>query len=339
MKINKRNLLNALEAVKPGLANKEVIEQSTSFAFLDGYVATYNDVVHLKSPVEELKGFNGTIPAEELYRLLQRVSGEFINIEHQDNEIIITADKAKAGLVLQEEIKLPLQEVPEPETWTKIDKEEFEKALNFVIKTTSQLSHEAILNCVHFNPRGFVESSDNHRIARFTFQRTTIPNMFLLIAGSVKEALKISPTEMAVGVGWVHFRNDKVQLSCRTYPGEFPNTDAFISVQGKSFKFPDNIDSIIDRAAVFASSTTNDNSKASITKIQLQNNTITLSSRNEVGWFEESERVRWPDEPITFHMDGDLLKDVLKKSRDCEYAGNLLRFAGDNWVYLTTVLK
>jgi len=38
MKINKKELKEALEIVKPGLANKEMIEQSTSFAFLKGKV-------------------------------------------------------------------------------------------------------------------------------------------------------------------------------------------------------------------------------------------------------------------------------------------------------------
>ena len=34
MKVNKVELLEALEKVKPGLANKDLIEQSTSFAFM-----------------------------------------------------------------------------------------------------------------------------------------------------------------------------------------------------------------------------------------------------------------------------------------------------------------
>ena len=47
MKLNKADLQRALEIVKPGLANKEMIEHSTSFAFINGKVITYNDEISL----------------------------------------------------------------------------------------------------------------------------------------------------------------------------------------------------------------------------------------------------------------------------------------------------
>jgi hypothetical protein len=52
MKIQKTNLIQALEKVRPGLSAKEAILQSTSFAFLNGCVVTYNDEISLSHPVE-----------------------------------------------------------------------------------------------------------------------------------------------------------------------------------------------------------------------------------------------------------------------------------------------
>ena len=70
MKLNKTDLQKALEIVKPGLANKEMIEHSTSFAFIGGRVVTYNDEISLSHPVEGLE-IEGAIHAEELYKLLR----------------------------------------------------------------------------------------------------------------------------------------------------------------------------------------------------------------------------------------------------------------------------
>ena len=47
MKINRLILQKALETVKPGLANKEMIEQATSFAFMKDKVVTYNDEISI----------------------------------------------------------------------------------------------------------------------------------------------------------------------------------------------------------------------------------------------------------------------------------------------------
>jgi len=54
MKINKNELKNALEIVKPGLANKEIIDQSTSFAFMNDCIVTYNDEISVSHPVKDI---------------------------------------------------------------------------------------------------------------------------------------------------------------------------------------------------------------------------------------------------------------------------------------------
>ena len=48
--MKKAELIKALEAVRPGLANKEMIEQSTSFAFMKDRVVTYNDEISISYP-------------------------------------------------------------------------------------------------------------------------------------------------------------------------------------------------------------------------------------------------------------------------------------------------
>jgi len=77
MNIQKEQLKKALETVKPGLAGKEIIEQSTSFAFMGDRVVTYNDEISISHPVEGLN-LTGAIRAEELYQLLSKLKREEI---------------------------------------------------------------------------------------------------------------------------------------------------------------------------------------------------------------------------------------------------------------------
>jgi len=107
LKINKSNLQKALEIVKPGLASKELIEQATSFAFINGCVITYNDEISISHPVDGLE-LEGAIQAEKLYSILTKLKTDEIEVTINDKEIILQSGKSKIGLTLQSEIKLPL---------------------------------------------------------------------------------------------------------------------------------------------------------------------------------------------------------------------------------------
>ena len=72
MKINKVELQEALEKVKPGLASRELIEQSTSFAFMGDRVVTYNDEISISHPVKNLD-VTGAVKAQTLYAFLNKI--------------------------------------------------------------------------------------------------------------------------------------------------------------------------------------------------------------------------------------------------------------------------
>ena len=93
MKINKETLKQALEIVKPGLANKEIMEQSTSFAFIDDKVVTYNDEICISHPVPDI-GIKGVIKAEEMYNFLGKVKTEEITVTQEENEIVLKSGRA-----------------------------------------------------------------------------------------------------------------------------------------------------------------------------------------------------------------------------------------------------
>ena len=128
MKISRVELLEALEKVKPGLANRELIEQSTSFAFIGDRVVTYNDEISVSHLVKGLENMKGAIKAKTLYEFLARVKDEEIEIEQEENEVLIKTGRSKAGLRFEYEIRLPFEEVGEIGKWKKLP-EDFVDAL------------------------------------------------------------------------------------------------------------------------------------------------------------------------------------------------------------------
>jgi len=191
--MNKTNLQTALEIVKPGLAGKEMIEQSTSFAFMEGRVVTYNDEISISHPIEGLK-INGAVQAEELYELLSKLKKDEIEITTKGNEIILKSGRTKAGLTLQQEIKLPLEEIGELGKWKPLP-EDFLKHIKFAMAACSRDMSRPVLTCVHVSKDGIIEGSDSFRIARCQLKTEMPVKTFLLPASSAIQVIRVEPTK------------------------------------------------------------------------------------------------------------------------------------------------
>ena len=163
--MKRTDLLNALEQVKPGLAGKEVIQQTTSFAFMAGKVVTYNDEISISCPIEGLE-IEGAVQADELYKFLNRVKADDIEMTEADSEIQIKAGRARVGLTLVEKVVLPLESISAEGKWKKLP-DDFIKALEFVLFTCSQDMSRPILTCINIREDGIIESSDAHRITQY----------------------------------------------------------------------------------------------------------------------------------------------------------------------------
>ena len=169
MKVETQKLTEALEIVKPGLAKKDIIEQTTSFAFLKGRVITYNDEFSLSHPLNGID-FEGAVLADNLYKLLKRIKNEEIDVTIQKSNILFKAGKIKAGLVMQSEVKLPLEEIESPKSWVPVP-DKFTKFLSLSVTSCSKDMSRPILTAIHINEEGYIEASDSFRITRCQFDR------------------------------------------------------------------------------------------------------------------------------------------------------------------------
>ena len=330
MKVNRQNLQKALETVKPGLSNKEMIEQTTSFCFLDGRVVTYNDEISISSPIDDLD-ITGAINAQELHSFISKVKQEEVSLEVDGNEVLLKAGRSKAGLTLQAEIVLPVEEIGKINKWKDLPKE-FTKGLSFAMASCSRDMTRPVLTCVHVN-NDIIEGADSHRITRFQLDKKVPIDAFLLPANICGTVIKMHPTQIASGEGWVHFKTkDKSILSCRIFEEAYVNTEALMDMQGATITFPKEISALLEKAQIFSK---RDQTLDESVKIILGGKRLIIKSESASGWFEEIAKTNYNGDQIEFSITPYLLADIMKETNTGQIGDNRLLFEGENWKYIT----
>lgn len=329
MKIQKNELQEALKKVKPGLAGKEIIEQSTSFAFMGDRVVTYNDEISISHPVKNLNA-TGAVRAEELYKFLDKIKKDEIDIEWKENQVKITAGKSRAGLILQQEIKLPIEEIGEIDEW-KVLPESFLTAVRFCRLSCSNDMSRPELTCVYIHDN-IVDSSDGYRISRYTLKEKMPVDDFLLPATTAQELLAYDIKEIAQGEGWVHFRTEETIFSCRVFQeDEFPDIEKFLILEGEEVPLPKKLTEALERAHIF---TNKEFLSEALVQVKLKEGEMIISAKEDVGWFEEKLRMVYKGNSAVFKIHPDFLIDISGEVRKCVMQADKIGFRGDNWIHV-----
>lgn len=330
MNIKKSELLKALDTVKPGLSNKEMIEQSTSFCFMNKNVVTYNDEISVSCPLDV--DLEGAINATELYAFVNKIGGDEVEMSlNENNELVFKAGKSKAGLRVQSEVTLPLSEIGEVKKFKKLP-DGFLKALKFCMGSCSSDMSRPVLTCVHVNETT-VESSDGYRLANFTLSESIPVSKFLLPARICGTVIAFKPTKIAEGEGWIHFKNEtNAILSCRVFSEDFPNTAPHLKVKGAELEFPKETKAILEKAMIFSKK---DSALDESIKVTFAKGKMEIRSESGTGWFEEKARTNYNGDAIVFDITPYLLKDILSDTNKATFSDIKLLFAGENWKYLT----
>jgi len=338
MKIQKAVLQHALEKVSPGLANKEIIEQSTHFAFIKDRVVTFNGEISVSCIVPGLD-LEGAVSAKPLHQILAKIKKDEVDITITDEELLVSGGRAKAGLPILAEVRLPIkEEIGAMGKWKPmpLGLQEAMQACRF---SASKDMSFATLTCVHVVKEGsLVESCDRSRLTRCTFEGVLPIGDFLIPAESVEALKAYSTASISVGDGWVHFMSEDkaVVFSCRIYNEQYPDL-------GKAMEMPEQIDiefppalmEILERASVFTAKS--EKNTQPFVEIALSQKRIKIRAKGDAGWFEEEVNARYVGEPLTFTVNPDFLKEMLPKATQCAIGSQKLRFAGDNWEHIISM--
>ena len=328
--INVQELEAALAIVKPGLSNKDIIEQTTSFAFMGDRVVTYNDEISISHPVPGME-LNGAVEATELYSFLGKIKKKEVNLEVTKNELLITSGRTQAGLRLESEIKLPLEELGKISKWKKLP-ESFSKNLQFAAMACGNDMSRALLTCVHVAPETFT-GSDGYSILRIKSDEETPLTDVLIPATISNEIAKMEPTHLTTTDGWIHFKNTANTIfSCRVFSDTYPDVSPHMKVKGQEIPLPVNIEDMVDKAMVFAK-------RAHFLDeellLKVSSGKMTVESKSATGsWFSDSAKIKYDGEERDISIVPQLLKKMIKNDKFI-VSSSQLKFSGEGWEYTT----
>lgn len=333
-KINKLDLQKALTIVKPALANKEVIEQSTSFAFMNNKVITYNDEIAISHPLSI--DIEGVIQANELYSLLARTKDEEIQLSTKDNKLSIKGKKYKADIKFINDVTLPYEsEIGKLKEWKKLP-DNFIESLKLCIFSASVDTSRPLLTCVHLN-ESYIEACDNYRMIKYNFDKSYF-NKVLFPANSAKKLIQYNPIKFCSTKGWIHFiTKEKTIFSSRVFEDEYPDTSSIMEVmegvEGTKIRFPEETKEIIGRAEIFSRIDEGIDIDEQIT-LNFNKNKMTIISNGEIGNFEEVVKIEYEKKEIEFLMNPAFLFEALNIVDSAVVGKDILMFKNKDFIHV-----
>ena len=326
MKIKRTHLLNCLESLRPGLAPRENVEQSTCFAFLNGRIWTYN--LEIAASVQSPLKIEGAVPADEVLALLQKLKEDEIEVTVEGQELHIKGKGRRSKLPFDLDVQLPINSLEAPTTWVVLP-EEFIPALDTVRHSISQDQSQFVVTCVHITPSG-VEGASNFQLTRYPLE--TGLQECLVRGDSVKHIIGLDVTEASEGEHWLHFRNSTgLVLSCRRYVEKFPNISPLFEVDGAPMVLPDGMAEAIDRAEIFSSK----NVEANQIIVSVKRGKMLIEGRGVRGGYEELNDVKYDGESFKFAASPGLLREITKRVKNCVISKERLKAETDDFTYVS----
>jgi len=327
-KINRQELIDSLTKVKPGLAQKEIIEQSSHFIFEEDRIWTYNDQIAISQ--EFKSGLAGAVKADEFYKLLNKLNDEELEVSIQDGQFSIQGKTITANIKIDPDIKLQPIQAPgiNSKDWQELP-EDFTKSIALCIFSASRNMIRPELTCLYVT-KNTILSTDSFRATKKTML-SEVKGDFLIPATSAKELTKYNVYKIYTeDKGWLHFTNkEHTMFSCRTFADvKYPEKIwDFFDVKGEEIKLPENFESVIDRVSTLV---TADFDLDRFVDLSIKGNNLICSGKGPHGSVSEKIGVDYSGEAISVKVHPQFLAEIVKQLNSVTIGERLL-FQGENF--------
>lgn len=328
MLVNREKMLQVLESVSPGLAARELIEQSGCYVFTNGKVCTFNDEVAC-SIASPLTGVEGAVVAKPLIELLSKLPEDELEVTVGEGRFCVKGKGRRAEIVLEQEVKLPIASVEDPGEWTKLDPD-FLEGLG-IVSAVAAAGRDAnfVLTCVHLHP-DHLEACDNFQAVRYPV-KTGVATSCLIRQSAAKNVPSLGMTELAVGDAWVHFRNAVgLQFSCRRWQEQYEDLNPIFEMEGSPMTLPGGLAEAVDKAKIFSS----DNTESDQVFVRLKDGKLLIRGEGSSGKYEEMRKVAFDGE-ASFMIAPKLLVEITKRTQDCSIGQGRLKVSTGRFVYVS----
>ena len=323
MKVNRVELLAALEEAKIGLSTKENLEQSNCYVFVGENLITFNDeiLVRAKSPLD----FDAVLTAADLVKVIEKFPDDELDVTRKENELVIKGNRRSAGITCQAEVRLPFDAVPKPDKWVKLT-EGTGAMLQQAARTCGTDETQFLTTVVHIKPDR-IEACDNYRLFRADGP-TGFTDEVLIPASGLGGLGKLPIIRACQGKGWTHFRLESgtaVSVRC-SHEKYHEGVDTLLDVKdGEEVSLPGNLEEIVGRAQVM-----NESGYDSRVSVAIAEGEIVVTARKETGWYKERKKVTYRGPALNFDINPEFFVALLSRTTDVTIGSGRLLIAVDN---------
>lgn len=328
---NKKNTLDVLSSIKPGLAVKDVVEGMKNFYFDGSSVITYNDKISILHPFKT--DFQAFIDADILYKLIQKLPSEKFKLLKKNNKIVFNAPGLNVTLSSIEDpeiiqrIKLVKKEGKKIE-WKKLPSN-FCDSISLCSFAASPSETDSTLSCVKVD-KDICVASDSKRIAYAKLEDTM--DSIYIKATEVKNLVDIEPTYYGSSKGWLFFKNEKnCVFAMRKIEGGFPDWKPLFDFKGVSVDLPKELLNGIDLAAILTDKGSNHLS------IYVENNKCKLVIKTETNRLQYTAPISYEGQPIDFVINPDFLKEMMRFSTSITFSEGVSKLETESFAVLTAL--
>lgn len=317
MIVNRMELLQILQSVKPGLATREFIEQATHVIFLGDHVATYNDTLCIVA--EFHTDFVCSVKGDEFYKTVDSINESEIEITLENDQIKLNAKKTKAGMstVVGENEKVEkfittLMEKTKQSRFWKVAASDFKEGLFLCALSASRDMTTGVRCCVAIKD-DTLYSTDGVRVSKYVMSRKM--DDLLISARDAIELAKYDISHYGRSDGWLHFKTkDNVQFHCKTMVGDYPFEGVIkvFRVPKDEIALPKELRDSLMAASVFSEG---DVDIAKLVEITITDNKIICKSQKERGWIiKEVDLEKYEGPDLYFYINPVFFAQILDKT-------------------------
>lgn len=335
MIVDREELLKQLEAASPGLATREVHEQSSCYVFRGGRVYTFNDEIAVSAKC--CLGIEGAVAAAKMVELLGKMPENMLDISPAPDKanLNIKGQGRRAQVRMEAEIALPLSLVDVPEDWQELPPM-FADAVMLAASCAVKKDDENYqLACVHITPT-FVEACDNFQLLRYPLD-TPLAAPVLVRREVIRHVYGLDMTEVCVTASWIHFRNPAgLQLACRVWKDSYSDLSGIMRFDGIRSTIPAGLTEAAQRAQVFSS----EQAKNDKIRISLKPGSMDIIGQGASGRYQERKEVDYKGDPLDFLIPAEILISLGERAwHECEIGPGKLRVQTGAFTYVSCLGK
>jgi DNA polymerase III sliding clamp (beta) subunit (PCNA family) len=327
MKIDRKQLMDVLEKVKPGLAKNEVIEQSTHFIFDDNLIRTYNDEIAITHSFKS--ELQGAVSAKEFYGIFNKIPDDKITATDKgDGKFLFKGKKKQITFKIDSHISIPRIKVKgmNSKEWMSLP-DDFSDAVKFCIFSASKNSVQGTMTGILVDGK-YAVSCDNYRATKVKM-KSEVDEPLLIPAHVAVDLVKYNVKKYYFDTNWMHFINaEKTAFSCRRMEGKYRQEvfDIF-RVKGKKTGLPEELVEILDRSKVIVTGELDYDKFVTITLKEGQIDSVGVGPAAKI---EEQTETKYKGKDLSILVQPDLIMEIMKHLKEVIIGESHLLFKSGN---------